>query len=162
MVTFVHITPSKNAAHIRRCGLRANKDRGGVYAFPVIESHTLSHQWTRELMKWSRQPMSGVYFRVGDEERVLFGHYNQPRVALSAARAVAAVRAAADPRGFQVILPDSIAPSAITRIAPVRGVIGWRHFPSAHGRKPCGCPACNGRGEPGSAKIRAAWRAENG
>ncbi|MBL8552381.1 MAG: hypothetical protein JNJ73_20495 [Hyphomonadaceae bacterium] len=112
-------------------------------------------------MKWRRQPMIGVYFRIPDDEPVRFGHYFRGWVPMRAAQAVAAIRAEADPRGFQIILGRSIPPKDIARIAPVRGVIGWRHKPDAHGQKPCGCPACMARGEPGGVKIRRAWeRAE--
>jgi hypothetical protein len=74
-----------------------------------------------------------------------------------AAQAVASIRAEADPRGFQIIIDRTVKPKDITRIAPVRGVIGWRHKPDAHGSKPCGCPACSPRGEPGGAKLRKDW-----
>src|SRR5262249_3241719 len=108
-----------------------------------------------------RQPMIGVYFRVPDDEPVRFGHYFRGWVPISASKAVAAIRAESDPRGFQIILDRPVKPNDITRIAPVRGVIGWRHKPDAHGTKPCGCPACTDRGEPGGSKIRKDWeRAE--
>lgn len=164
MAMFVHLALAKNEAAIRRAGIRRGKTLFGgkvrdpiVYAFPVLPSHTLTHQWTREVLKWRRQPLIGVYFRVPDDEQVEFGHFGQELIPVTAARAVAALQLVSDPRGFEVVLRRPIAAREIHRIAPVRGVIGWRHMPDAHDRKPCGCPACVARGEPNSRKLRAAY-----
>src|SRR5262249_8727504 len=121
---------------------------------------TLTHQWTREIMKWKRQPMIGVYFRIADDEIVRFGRYGAVMRTLPASRAVGEIGNEADPRGFQIIVDRTIKAAEIKRIAPLRGVIGWRHWPGAHGRRPCGCPGCLARGEPGSRKIRARFEAE--
>ena len=160
MVMLVHVAPAKLAPKIRRSGLRPSEGLFGgyksdaVYAFPVLPSYTLTHQWTREVLKWRRQPLIGVYFRVPDEEAVDFGHFNKSVRNLPAAAAVREIRSAADPRGFEIRLNRPIERKEITRIAPVRGVVGWRHAPDAHLRKLCGCPACVGRGEPGGRKLR--------
>lgn len=151
MVMLVHVTAAKLEAKIRRSGLRA---RYGVYAFPVLPSHTLTHQWTREILKWKRQPMIGVYFRISDEEAIRFGRYNQLMRHLPAARAVGEMCKERDLRGYQMIIDRRIASSEIVRINPLRGVVGWRHMPDAHGRKPCGCPGCVARGEPGGRALR--------
>lgn len=151
MVMLVHVTAAKLEPKIKRSGLRAEF---GVYAFPVLPSHTLTHQWTREIMKWKRQPMIGVYFRIPDDEVVHFGRYGHVMRRLPAARAVGEIRAQADPRGFQVIIDRKIRPAEIVRIAALSGVLGWRHKPDAHGRKPCGCPGCVARGEPGGRALR--------
>jgi hypothetical protein len=151
MVMLVHVTAAKLEPRIKRVGLRT---AAGLYAFPVLASYTLTHQWTREILKWKRQPMIGVYFRIGDEEQVRFGHYGTVPRTLPAARAVGEIGRTADPRGFQVIITRPIQAREIIRITPLRGVIGWRHMPDAHGKRPCGCPACMGRGEPGARQIR--------
>ena len=156
----VHLAPAKLEAKIRRNGLRPGEGLFGgyrsdaVYAFPVLPSYTLTHQWTREVMKWRRQPLVGVYFRLADSETVEFGHFSESLMQVPASIAASAVRRAADPRGFEIILRRPIERREITRIAPVRGVVGWRHTPDAHQRKLCGCPACVGRGEPGGRKLR--------
>lgn len=158
----VHIAPAKLTPKIRRSGLRPGEGLFGgyksdaVYAFPVLQSYTLTHQWAREILKWRRQPLAGVYFRIRDDEPVAFGHFNDGLglMTVPAAIAAGAVRRAADPRGFEIILRRAIEPEEITRIAPVRGVVGWRHTPDAHLRKLCGCPACVARGEPGGRRLR--------
>jgi hypothetical protein len=157
MVMLVHMTAAKLEPKIRRGGLR---QQYGLYAFPVLPSHTLTHQWTREIMKWKRQPMIGVYFRVPDDEPVRFRRYGRVARTLSAARAVAEIRKQADPRRYEIIVDRAVRGSEIVRIAPVRGVVGWRHMPDAHGKRPCGCPGCVARGEPGGRKIRARWEEE--
>lgn len=158
----VHLAPAKLEPKIRRGGIRPGVGLFGgyksdaVYAFPVLPSYTLTHQWTREVMKWRRQPLVGVYFRVPDAEIVEFGHFNhgQDLMKIAASVAAGAVRRAADPRGFEIILRRPIERKELARIAPVRGVAGWRHTPDAHRRRLCGCPACVGRGEPGGRKLR--------
>jgi hypothetical protein len=151
MVMLVHVTAAKLEPRIKRSGLRADY---GIYAFPVLPSFTLTHQWTREILKWKRQPMIGVYFRVPDDEVVRFGRYGAVMRTLPAARAVSEIRKAPDPRGFQIILDRSVKVSELVRITALRGVLGWRHKPDAHGKKPCGCPGCVSRGEPGGRALR--------
>lgn len=160
MVMLVHLAPAKLEARIRRSGIRPGEGLFGgyksdlIYAFPVLPSYSLTHQWTREIMKWRRQPLVGVYFRIRDNEEIEFTHFLTAGVRLPASVAVAAVRLLADPRGFEFILRRPIERREISRVAPVRGVVGWRHMPDAHMRKPCGCPACVSRGEPGGRKLR--------
>jgi hypothetical protein len=157
MVMLVHVTAAKLEPSIRRSGLRS---RYGVYAFPVLPSFTLTHQWTREIMKWERQPMVGVYFRIPDDEVVDFGRYGRVLRTLPVAKAIGEIRREPDARGFQVIIGRTIKPQEITRMSALRGVTGWRHQPDAHGRRPCGCPGCMARGEPGGRKIRLRYEAE--
>lgn len=147
----VHVTAAKLEPRIKRSGLRAEF---GVYAFPVLPSFTLTHQWTREILKWKRQPMIGVYFRIPDDEIVRFGRYGQVMRTLPAARAVGEIRKEPDPRGWQIIVDRGIRAAELVRITPLRGVLGWRHMPDAHGKRPCGCPGCVGRGEPGGRALR--------
>ena len=163
MVMLVHLAPAKLEANIKRVGIRPGEGLFGgyksdiVYAFPVLPSYTITHQWTREIAKWRRQPLVGVYFRVPDNEEVEFGHYLKGLVKLTAAEAVGEIRRARDARGFEIVLRRAVERRRITRIAPVRGVVGWRHFPDAHLRQPCGCPACVRPGEPGGRRLRESY-----
>ncbi|MFC4911423.1 hypothetical protein [Actinomadura gamaensis] len=94
MATFVHLTPAGNVPRIRRSGIRAvshgqDGDRG-VYLFPVLPSHTLTHQWLRELARWGGQGGHvAVHVRLDDAEPVLVGHYGRPQVEVPASEAVA-------------------------------------------------------------------------
>lgn len=147
----------KQERAILRAGIRARRHAPGVYAMPVVANYLVTHQWTRELLKWRRQPMVAVYFRLDDGTPVLVGRYGRPHVAVTAAQAAAMVGEAEDAMGWECILADDVPAHAITRTAPVRGVVGWRHFPKAHGVRPCGCPACVTRGEPGARAMSRAY-----
>jgi len=62
---------------------------------------------------------------------------------LPAAEAARLIQDAADPRGFEVIIPRQIKPSEVKSIRAVNRVVGWRYYPEAKGKKPfCGCPSC--------------------
>jgi hypothetical protein len=158
MTTFVHLTSAKHAHHVARAGIRASPARelpAGVFAMPVVPSYLRSHQWMRELRKWSRGPIAGVYFRIPDDELVWAGRYTCEHRAMSAAQAAAAVMHAEDDAlGYEVIILHSIAPSAIQRIRYLSFVVGWRHYPGAHRHRPCGCPACVTRGEYKARRLR--------
>ena len=61
--------------------------------------------------------------------------------------------------GVYFPLPDTEAglfgPGETVRIRRLPQTLGWRYWPKAHGVKPCGCPACLGRGDIKSHKLRA-------
>jgi hypothetical protein len=66
---------------------------------------------------------------------------------------------AENPLGMQVIVPCAIRPNEIHAIRSVPQVVGWRCFPGAHARKPCGCPYCRSRGAIKSRKLREEFEA---
>lgn len=150
MSMFVHITLEKNAATIRRSGLKA--EAYGLYAMPVGPNFYLSHQWVRELRRFGRGPMIAVYFRVSDSLEVWAGRYNQQHQQMPAAQALATLMQE-EPMGFEVILPGSIPPRDIHKIRRLYQGIGWRYWPQAHGQAPCGCPYCQ-YGQWGGQKLR--------
>ncbi|MFI6213487.1 HEAT repeat domain-containing protein [Nocardia brasiliensis] len=152
MAMFVHLTPEKNVRRIRRAGIKVQG--AGVFCVPVLPSYVLSHQWLRELRRRGQRLIVAVHFRVPDEERVFVGQYADTGAEMTAAEAVSVVRAAGDARGYQVVVPRSIAAAELHRIRQVRQVTGWRYRPDAHGRRPCACPACLGRGEYKAADLR--------
>lgn len=148
----MHLTPAKNVRRIQRAGITAS--RSGVFCMPVLPSYVLSHQWLRELRRGGQRLISAVHFRIPDVEPVLVGHYSTAGTELTAAEAVSVIQRAPDPRGYQIVVPRSIAPAELHRIRRVRQVTGWRYHPDAHGRRPCTCPACLGRGEYRAADLR--------
>jgi len=152
---FVHITTETAARAIKRVGLRP-KRRATLYAMPVVPNFVMTHQWTRELQKWSRRRMVGVYFRVPDDEAVRVGRFNQVKRLVTAAEASALARTF-ELLGLEVEVLRPVPAKDIHAMRSLRGVIGWRHYPGAHGQRPlCGCPACM-RGVPGGGKLRAAY-----
>lgn len=162
MPMFVHLAPEKVVRHVARTGLqvRRSRDPAGrvVFAFPVLPSWFLSHQWLRELKRRGQRTLVAVHFRIPDEEPVTVGRYGKPHRSMTAAQAVAFVASLEDSRGYEVLIPRRIAPGEIHAVRSVNQVVGWRYYPNAHGRTPCGCDACQ-RGDFGAKKVRIRWRA---
>ncbi len=150
----MHLTPEKNARRIRRAGITAGGFRRGVFCLPVLPSYVLSHQWLRELRRGGQRLIVAVHFRIPDDETVQVGHYSNSGAEMTAAEAVSVILHAEDPRGYEIVVPRSIAPTELHRIRHVRQVAGWRYHPDSHGRRPCACPACLGRGEFKAADLR--------
>ncbi|MFJ8112630.1 HEAT repeat domain-containing protein [Streptomyces sp. NPDC096132] len=163
MARFVHLTSAGDAPRIRRAGIRAvSHGQGGlrgVYCFPVLPSYTLTHQWLRELARsGSRGGLVAVHLRLDDGEPVLVGRYTdrarEAQAAVTAAEAVRRVAALDDPRGWEVFLPRAVRPGEIHRVRRAPQVVGWRHWPDAHGTRPCTCLGCRVRGEYGGRRLR--------
>ena len=157
MPTFVHITSEEIAKKARRGGLRPAKSKGrlqsGVFAMPVTPSFQITHQWVREMKQWRRGMVVGVYFRIPDSELVLVGRYNEQHQQMTAAAAAALVMSQSAMTGVEVIIPRRIIPKEILRIRSLPQLIGWRHYPDAHGKRPWACECCQ-KGMFGSRKIR--------
>ncbi|WIM93773.1 HEAT repeat domain-containing protein [Actinoplanes oblitus] len=149
MSRFVHLTPARLTATVRRGGLGAP-----VYCFPVLPSHTLTYQWARELRRRGAREFVAVTFVLPDSEPVDVGHYGKPPERVTAARAVAILRTMPDPRGYEVVVPRRVTAREVRTIRPAPRVTGWRYMPAAHGRRPCACPGCLGRGQIGAARLR--------
>jgi hypothetical protein len=156
MTMFVHLTSEKNQKAILRNGIsrirkQANRPHG-IFAMPVTRNYYVSHQWLRELRRRSESNIIGVYFRIPDAETVWVGHYNQAHQQMTAAEAAALI-AAENQEGYEVIVSRRIDKKEIHRIKNLRQVTGWRYYPGAHGRRPCGCPVCQ-RGNYGARRLR--------
>ena len=158
MAQFVHLLDENDAARIKRDGIRIARARGlkGVFLFPLTENFVVSHQWMRELRRTRGQSLLAARLRLSDTERVLLGKYNEEHVEVSAARAIGIAREHRDPMGLEVILRRSVEAKEIESFYRPPKVVGWRYYPAAHGRRPCGCPYCQ-RSEPFGRRIRDAY-----
>jgi hypothetical protein len=163
MAMFVHLADARDERSIERSGLKPGRrlsSRGwGVYAMPVLPNYFISHQWLREMKRRGVRTMMGVYFRIPDREAVVVGHFGQAHVPMTAARASRVIMDAADPRGYEVVIPRRIEAAELHAIRPVPQVIGWRYFPGAHGKRVCGCPVCLPLGTIKSRALREAFDA---
>lgn len=149
MARFVHITSRVNADRIRRSGIR-----GPVFCFPVLPSFTLTHQWTRELARWTpRRGMVAVHLRVPDDEPVTVGRYNDTPRPATAAQAVARIAGLPDARGWEVVIDRRIGPREIHAVRDLPQGVGWRYKPDAHGTAPCVCFGCRPRGAYGARRL---------
>lgn len=160
MAMFVHLAAEKVADSIRRNGInrlrKSDVPEPGIYASPVVRNFFVSHQWLRELKRRGSGPIVGVYFRIPDDQIVWVAHYRNAHQCMPAAEAAGVIMHAGEPEGFEVIVPRKIGASEIHRIRRLPQVIGWRYYPGAHGRKPCGCPYCQ-RGQYGAKRLRDAF-----
>jgi hypothetical protein len=121
---------------------------------PVLPSFMLTYQWTRELRRWHPGVLVAVHLRLPDDELVTVGHYSAPPREVTAAQAVALVRALDDPRGYEVFVPRAVTRTEVRRVRDVPQGVGWRYLPAAHGRRPCPCPGCLPRGAYKVARLR--------
>src|SRR5215212_6841725 len=159
MAVLVHIAPEKAARRIARAGIkparRLGTEAAGIYCMPVLQSHTVSHQWLRELKRRGQRTLVGVYFRLRSDERVAVGRFNQTAEEMPLGRAIGLIMNSADPLGWQIIVPRAIASGEVLAVRRVSQRLGWRYFPGAHGRRPCPYPCCLEKGEIKSRRIRA-------
>jgi hypothetical protein len=158
MAMFVHLTPETRVKQIVRNGIsRLRKSRGGfpggIYSMPVTRNFYISHQWLRELRRRGARTFAAIYFRVPDDELVWVGHYGQSHQQMTASAATAVMMQAENREGFEVIISRKITAKEIHRVKEMPKILGWRYFPGAHGRKPCGCPYCQ-KGQYGAKKVR--------
>ena len=138
---FVHLAAESALARIRRYGIRrSRRGRGdvprGLYAVPVTRNFFVSHQWLRELKRKGVGPIGGVYFRIGDDERVWVGNYGQAHREMTAAQAVSEFQAAEDREGWEVVIARRVEADEIHRIRLLPQVLGWRFSPGAKGTRP--------------------------
>jgi hypothetical protein len=163
MAWFVHLTPEKNAARIRRAGLspvspaRSTDPRLGIYCTPLLQDYTLTYQWSREVMRWKTPRIAAVHFRIPDDTTVTVGHYGKAPQTVTAAQAAARFLSLSpeEMRGYEIFLPGGVSAKEIRRIRSLSRPIGWRYMPNAHGRKPCTCPVCISRGQYGVTRLRS-------
>jgi hypothetical protein len=157
MPLLVHLTPERNVSGIRRNGLSIPKHATGVYAMPVSPHFVLSHQWLRELKRNGARSWVGVYFRVPDDEPVLFGHFGLAATEMTEAQAVGRFLRMSDPLGMEVIVPRKVTTREIHRIRRLPSNLGWRYSPNVRGRAYCACVQCNPPGSIKAARKRRIW-----
>ncbi len=157
MGMFVHLTFEKNLKAILRNGFNRLRKHGsetlGVFAVPVTKNFYISHQWLRELKRRSNSRVIAVYFRIPDDTLVSVGRYNQEHLQMTAAEAITTMMSCENREGYEVIIPRKIAKAEIHRWKSLPQVLGWRYYPEAHGKKPCGCSYCQ-YGNYGGRKLR--------
>ena len=165
MALFVHLASDKDSDSIRRSGIKPRRIGEGahegydriVFAMPVTDNFYVSHQWLRELKRSGQRTIVGVYFRIPDEQTVMVGHYNQAHAEMTANEASGLIFNLENAEGYEVVIPRKIEADEIHKIKSLPQVLGWRYYPEAKGRKPCGCPVCIRPGEIKSRRIREAY-----
>lgn len=154
MPVVVHITAAKNERSILRSGIKPGAS-GVVYFMPVVQSHLVSHQWLRELKRFSSsRELVGVYARLPAEEMVWSGRYNDTHRQGRLGEAIGELNRLADPLGFEMFVERKIEAREVERVRALPQLLGWRYQPHAHGKRPCGCPACLAKGGYGTGQLR--------
>jgi hypothetical protein len=147
MPQFVHLCDSKMVRRIARAGIlttRATRAETGVYCTPVSRDFFRTHQWLRELKRSGVKSIHAVQFRLAPQTLVSVGRFNEEHLLVAAAEAIRIFNEHQDGLGLEIIVPNGVPRSAISRIYVPSQVIGWRYFPGANNKKPfCGCRYCN-------------------
>ncbi len=160
----MHMAPESALAAIRRSGIKPSATPEGiprlVYSMPVTGDFYIAHQWMRELKASGARSFVAVYFRIPHTEPVWVGHYREVHTQVSASEAIGIVMHAENAEGFEVLVPRKVTAKEVHRIKHLPKVVGWRNYPGAHGRKPCGCEFCQREGRPGSAKLRRRYESQ--
>jgi hypothetical protein len=160
MAVFVHFTDENNKKSVIKNGIRmetihyknVNK---GIFCMPVIPDFYATHQWVRELKQYnSGNEIIAIYFKILDDEIILYGKYNEEMRKTTAAKAHNIFMNLEDKMGFQAIVVRKIFSNEIIKVKNIPQIIGWRHFPKSHERKRCLCPACLTKGSYNSMKIK--------
>ena len=164
MAQFIHLTDERLLGRIKKAGISMSDKRSRVrcvFATPVLPDFQVSHQWLRELKSKGIKTIGAVQFRLPDDEEVLVGCYNEDHLATTAAQAVKIFREHKTGLGLEVIIKRRIDDKEITRTYVPTQIVGWRHYPDAHGKPPfCGCEYCQ-RGLIKNRKIREKYKQEN-
>jgi len=162
MAQFIHLLDQRNAASIRRGGIKiarfTRRPIKGVFVQALTEDFQFTHQWMRELGRRRGPSLIAARLRIDDDEMVYIGKFNQDHLRCKAAEAIGIARSHTDSMGLEVVIPRAIRPKEIASIYRPPKVVGWRYYPAARGRRPCGCPYCQ-RGEPFSRPLRERYDA---
>jgi hypothetical protein len=142
MAVLVHLADARNIPAISRSGIKTSRLGKVVYAMPVLPDFFTSHQWLRELKQQGARTIAGVYFRVPDTEMVYAGRYDRPHRLLPLGKAIAEIMALPDPLGYELMLTRKVLPAELIRIKSLPQLVGWRHFPHSHNKRPCNCEVC--------------------
>jgi len=164
MARFIHLTDAQLLTRLKKSGIAMSRSASGsrcVYATPVLPDFQVSHQWLRELKRKGARTIGALQFKIPDGEEVLVGPYNEKPVAVTASQAVRIFRKHESGLGLEVMIPRRIEPGEITRSYIPTQIVGWRYFPTAHGKPPfCGCEFCQ-RGMIKNRKIREKYKLQD-
>jgi len=147
MPIMLHLADARNGKRILRVGIKGHAHQlwhngrllalpKAVYCLPVMPDFYASHQWLRELKRQGVRTILGSYFRLPDDEPVWLGHYGREHQQVSAAEASKLISTAADPLGYEVVVPRSIQRGELQRLRNLPQVVGWRFYPKAHDQLP--------------------------
>lgn len=143
MPVLVHLADERNAATIRKNGVKIGKARKGIYCMPVLQEFFVSYQWLRELKRDGVKTFVGVHFKLKSDTMVYAGRYNKSHRYIALGQAIKEIMTMNDPLGYEIIIDRKILSSEITKIKHLPQNVGWRYMPGSNGKRPqCACPFC--------------------
>jgi hypothetical protein len=142
MPTLVHLADEREAAKIKRNGIKIGKFRQGIFCMPVLQNFYISHQWLRELKRRGVNTFVGVYFKVDSKTKVFAGKYNTEHKHIELGQAIKEIQTLDDPLGYEIIIERKIEAKEIEKIKSLPQNVGWRYKPQANGQRPCSCDYC--------------------
>lgn len=142
MPALVHLADEREAANIKRSGIKIGKYRQGIYCMPVLQNFYLSHQWLRELKRRGVRTFVGVYFKVDSKTKVFAGKYNTGHQHIELGQAIKEMQSLDDPLGYEIIIDRKIEAKEIEKITSLPQNVGWRYKPWSNGQRPCSCDYC--------------------
>lgn len=142
MPTLVHLADEREAANIRRNGIKIGKYRQGIFCMPVLQNFYLSHQWLRELKRRGVKTFVGVYFKADSKMKVYAGKYNTDHKHIELGQAIREIQTMDDPLGYEIIIDRKIEAKEIQKIKGLPQNLGWRYKPRSNGQRPCSCNYC--------------------
>ncbi|MBX3164173.1 MAG: hypothetical protein KF900_06795 [Bacteroidetes bacterium] len=155
MPVLVHLADEREAASIRKNGIKIGKHRKGIFCMPVLQNFYVSHQWLRELKRSGARTYVGVYFKFNSKDLVYAGQYNQEHKHITLGEAIKEIMSLDDPLGYELIVDRKIEAKEIEKIKILPQKLGWRYYPSSHNKKPtCACPVCISSGSIKGKKLR--------
>jgi hypothetical protein len=155
MPVLVHLADEREAAKIRKNGIKIGKLRKGIFCMPVLQNFYVSHQWLRELKRRGAKTFVGVYFKMESKSMVYAGKYNSVHKHVSLGEAIKEIMSLADPLGYELVIDRKIEAKEIQKIKNLPQKLGWRYFPTSHTRGPsCACPVCIPLGSIKGKKLR--------
>ncbi|EMO41748.1 hypothetical protein LEP1GSC186_1768 [Leptospira noguchii serovar Autumnalis str. ZUN142] len=159
MSVFLHLTSIQNKNSIFRSGVKTSSIhyenvRRGVFCMPVISDFWITHQWLREIKRFSKGPIIGIYFKIPDLEPVWSGNYNSELMFSTAIESTQLLLSTENKLGFQIVLPRKVTKKEILKIKNLPQTVGWRYFPEAHSKVRCLCPACLPKGWPFANRLK--------
>ena len=158
MVRLLHLAPESLRRRIERSGLRGQsrqfdvagagqtKEPEAIFAMPVLDDFSATHQWVREMRRWRRGRLVAVHFGVPDEEEVLAGRYGPNKHRLRIVEAVSTIRES--PWGQELILCRRVPAKDIVAIRDIRQDVGWVETPDSDHKYQCVCAQCLPPGSP--------------
>ena len=142
MPTLVHLADEREMASILNADIKPRVKGAGVYCMPVLPNFYVSHQWLRELKRGGAKTYVGVYFKVSSKEMVIAGRYNEKHRVVKLGDAIKEIMSLDDPLGYELIIDRKIEAKEISGIRHLSQNLGWRYWPTSHGKRPCACEYC--------------------